>query len=68
MEKQLIPNTNLRVSRLCAGCMGLGGGWAKGDVLTQEHERQAREFLDAALSLGINFFDHANIYTRGSAG
>ena len=67
MEQLLIPNTDLRVSRLCAGGMGLGGGWAKGIDLTPEHERQAREFLDAALALGINFFDHANIYARGRA-
>ncbi len=63
----MIPNTDLSVSRLCAGCMGLGGGWDKGVVLTKEHERQAREFLDAALALDINFFDHANIYAMGRA-
>jgi len=67
MEKLLIPNTDLMVSRLCAGCMGLGGGWEKGVRLTKEHERQAQEFLDAALALGINFFDHANIYALGRA-
>jgi predicted oxidoreductase len=67
MEKIVIPNTNLRVSRLVAGCMGLGGGWDKGTVLTKEHETQARKFLDKALELGINFFDHANIYAVGRA-
>jgi len=67
MEKILIPNTDLMVSRLCAGCMGLGGGWERGTRLTKTHERQAREFLDAALVLGINFFDHANIYALGRA-
>jgi predicted oxidoreductase len=67
MEKIVIPNTDLRVSRLVAGCMGLGGGWDKGTVLTKEHEAQARKFLDKALELGINFFDHANIYAVGRA-
>jgi predicted oxidoreductase len=67
MEKLMIPNTELRVSRLCAGCMGLGGGWERGTILTKEHERQAAEFLDSALALGINFFDHANIYAYGRA-
>ena len=67
MEKLLIPHTSLRVSRLCAGTMGLGGGWAAGVELTAEHDRQARQHLDAALALGINFFDHANIYGRGRA-
>jgi predicted oxidoreductase len=47
--------------------MRLGGGWNKDVPLSSEHERQAREFLDAALSLGINFFDHANIYAHGRA-
>ncbi|MEI7844450.1 MAG: aldo/keto reductase [Chloroflexota bacterium] len=67
MEKLLLPNTDLMVSRICAGCMGLGGGWSKGVLLTKEHERQAQEFLDAALELDINFFDHANIYAVGRA-
>ena len=67
MEEVQIPNTSLKVSRLCAGCMGLGGGWSKDHELTPADERQAREFLDAALALGINFFDHANIYARGRA-
>jgi hypothetical protein len=35
--------------------------------LTTDHERQAREFLDAAEEIGANFFDHANIYGRGRA-
>ena len=67
MERLIIPNTELRVSRLAAGCMGLGGGWGKGVALTKEHEKQASEFLDSALSLGIDFFDHANIYAVGRA-
>jgi predicted oxidoreductase len=67
MEKLVVPNTDLRVSRLAAGCMGLGGSWERGAVITKENEAQARAFLDAALELGINFFDHANIYTSGKA-
>ncbi len=67
MEKLMMQGTDLRVSRLCAGCMGLGGGWEKGIALTKELERQAEEFLDSALALGINFFDHANIYAAGRA-
>lgn len=34
MEKLLLANTDLRVSRLIVGCMGLGGGWDKGVTLT----------------------------------
>jgi aryl-alcohol dehydrogenase-like predicted oxidoreductase len=45
----------------------LGGGWEADVQLTKDHERQAREFLDAAEEIGANFFDHANIYGRGRA-
>jgi len=62
-----LPHTPLKVSRLCAGCMGLGGGWEADAVLTPALEKEARAFVEAALSLGINFFDHADIYTRGRA-
>jgi hypothetical protein len=65
MEMIKIPHTDLEVSRLAMGCMGLGGGWGSGTQLTADHERQAREFLDAAEEIGVNFFDHANIYGRG---
>jgi predicted oxidoreductase len=61
METIKIPPIDLE------GCMGLGGGWAAGTQLTSDHERQAREFLDAAEEIGASFFDHANIYGRGRA-
>jgi predicted oxidoreductase len=67
MEKTRIPHSDLEVSRLCAGCMGLGGGWGRGLTLASEHERQAAAFVDAALELGIDFFDHADIYAVGRA-
>ena len=67
METLILPNTDLKTSRLVAGCMGLGGGWGPETVLDASHEKQARDFIDTALELGINFFDHANIYARGRA-
>ena len=67
MESIKIPHTDLEVSRLALGCMGLGGGWAADTDLTSVHEQQAREFLDVAEEIGANFFDHANIYGRGRA-
>ena len=65
MEKIKIPHTDLEVSRLVMGCMGLGGGFDIETKLTPQHEQTTRGFLDAADELGINFFDHANIYGRG---
>lgn len=67
MEKILLQHTDLKVSRLIAGCMGLGGGWDAATVLAASHEKQAHELVDTALELGINFFDHADIYGRGRA-
>jgi predicted oxidoreductase len=65
VQKIKLPNTTLEVSKLIIGCMGIGGGWEKDTVLTKAHEKEARDFLDSALALGANFFDHANIYGRG---
>ena len=53
-------------SQLVLGCMGLGGGWNK-DPLTAQDLKKAHEAVDAALSIGINMFDHANIYAYGKA-
>ncbi|NIB40551.1 aldo/keto reductase [Pseudomaricurvus alkylphenolicus] len=55
------------VSDLAYGCMGLGGDWDPDSSVTLEHVQQAHEVIDAALEAGINFFDHADIYTRGKA-
>lgn len=57
-----LPN----VSKLIFGCMGLGGGWNK-DPLTNTHTQQAHACIDTAIAGGINFFDHADIYTFGKA-
>ncbi|MBB6675156.1 aldo/keto reductase [Cohnella nanjingensis] len=56
----------IQSSRLALGCMPLGGGW-NSDPITSDHYKQGREAVEAALSIGINFFDHADIYTRGKA-
>ncbi|GAA0859539.1 aldo/keto reductase [Aliiglaciecola litoralis] len=48
------------------GCMGLGGSWSE-EPYQQNHVDQAHQIIDAALDAGINFFDHADIYTKGKA-
>ena len=65
MEKIKIPHTDLEVSRLAMGCMGLGGGFELETKLTSEHEQKTRAFLDAAEEIGIDFFDHAKIMAAG---
>ncbi|RKP53929.1 aldo/keto reductase [Cohnella endophytica] len=53
-------------SQLVLGCMGLGGGW-NSNPLTKEDIKQAHDAIDAAMSIGINMFDHANIYGFGKS-
>lgn len=53
-------------SRFIYGCMGLGGGWNQAP-LTDNDVKQAQALIEAALALGINVFDHADIYTFGKA-
>ncbi|WP_404423750.1 aldo/keto reductase family oxidoreductase [Nibricoccus sp. IMCC34717] len=67
MQTLTLPHTNLKISRLCAGCMGLGGSWDDNDPVTSDDEQLAVRFIEGALEVGINFFDHADIYTRGKA-
>lgn len=53
-------------SRMIYGCMGLGGGW-NNQPATQQHVLQAHHIIEQVLSLNINIFDHADIYTFGKA-
>ncbi len=66
MKTLKIPHTDIEASVLAAGCMGLGGRFTR-TALTAEHEREAHAFVDTALELGLNFFDHADIYAFGRA-
>lgn len=49
------------VSRIALGCMGLAGTWNPADV-GPENIRKAIAAFEAALSVGITFYDHADIY------
>ena len=55
-----------QASRISMGCMGLGGGWNEPEV-SLAAEQQAFTVIDTALENGINFFDHADIYSHGKA-
>ncbi len=54
------------VSRIVYGCMGLGGTWDT-SLTTTEQRQIAYRAIDKALEQQINFFDHADIYTKGKA-
>lgn len=65
-KKTPLQKRGYDASQLVLGCMGLGGGWS-GNPVTPELIKQAHEAVDAAQSIGITMFDHADIYARGNA-
>ena len=62
MDYVRLGNTGLRVSRLCLGMMTYGTPTWRSWVLDEE---QSRPFVKRALEHGINFFDTADMYSRG---
>lgn len=61
-----LQQRNISSSRLIYGCMGLGGGWNQNPI-SEKDILDAERAIDAALSIGITMFDHADIYTFGKA-
>jgi len=67
MEYVNLGTSGLKVSRLCLGCMSYGDttrGW-HGDWVLGEDE--SRPFIREAVEAGINFFDTANMYSKGAS-
>ena len=65
MEYVQLGKSDLKVSKLCLGCMSFGQANDKWKwVLNQE---QTDEMIKKALDLGINFFDTANTYSYGTS-
>ena len=62
MDYVRLGSTGLRVSRLCLGTMTYGTPAWRPWVLD---EAASRPFIKRALEHGINFFDTANMYSRG---
>ena len=58
--------TDLRVSRLCLGCMTFGEP-DRGKHAWTLPEESSRPLIQRALEGGINFFDTANSYSDGSS-
>jgi len=62
MQYLKLGRTGLEVSRLCLGTMTYGDpGWRPWVL----DESQSRPFLRRAVEAGINFFDTADMYSRG---
>ena len=64
MEYTTLGATGTTVSRLCLGCMSFGSSDWREWVLEEE---ESHEIIDRAIDLGINFFDTANVYSKGES-
>lgn len=61
MEYVKVGDTDIRVSKLCVGCMSFGKAGTMHDWTLDE------KLVNKALELGINFFDTANCYSLGTS-
>ena len=55
MKKFNLGSSNMNVSSISLGCMRING----------LEENKAQKLIEKAYDLGINFFDHADIYGKG---
>ena len=53
MQYNLLPNTEIKISKICLGTMTYGN---------QNTEKEGHEQMDYAFENGINFFDTAEMY------
>lgn len=66
MQYNTLGKTDLKVSRLCLGCMTFGEP-DRGKHAWTLPEESSRPIIKRALEGGINFFDTANSYSDGSS-
>lgn len=65
MEYKTLGNTDLKVSPICVGCMSFGEPGTMHDWTLNEEESE--KVIKHALDLGLNFFDTANCYSKGTS-
>lgn len=66
MEYVYLGNTNIKVSKVCLGCMSFGDNQSGFHEWTLNYE-ESEKIIKKALELGINYFDTANVYSYGSS-
>lgn len=66
MKYTTLGKTDIKISRICLGCMGFGNA-ATGQHSWTVDEAATRDILQHALDLGINFFDTAIAYQNGTS-
>jgi aryl-alcohol dehydrogenase-like predicted oxidoreductase len=60
--KRLLGRSGIEISALGMGCWAIGGPFWSGETVDDEESIRA---IHAALDLGVNFFDTANVYGAG---
>ncbi len=66
MQYTKLGNSELKVSRVCMGCMGFGDS-KNGQHSWTLDEELSREIIRRGLELGVNFFDTAIGYQSGTS-
>ena len=66
MKYTRLGNSDLRVSRICMGCMGFGDP-GRGQHSWTIDEEHSREIIRRGLELGVNFYDTAIAYQSGTS-
>lgn len=66
MQYSSLGNSDLKVSRICMGCMGFGDA-QNGQHSWTVDEAHSREIIRRGLELGVNFFDTAIAYQSGTS-
>lgn len=66
MKITRLGNSDLKVSRICLGCMGFGDA-TRGQHSWTLNEADSRAVIRHALDSGINFFDTAIVYQDGTS-
>ena len=66
MQYTELGNSDLRISRICMGCMGFGEA-GNGQHSWTVDEAHSRAIIKKGLELGVNFFDTAIAYQSGTS-
>jgi aryl-alcohol dehydrogenase-like predicted oxidoreductase len=67
MQFQQLGNTGVFVSRLCMGAMTFGGKGTMFEAIGGLAQHDVDTLVTDCLEGGINFFDTANVYSRGES-
>ncbi len=66
MKYTNLGKSDLKISRICMGCMGFGNA-ATGQHSWTLGETETREIIKHGLDMGINFYDTAIVYQNGTS-